>query len=178
MRAIESRLSQRLSPTLEPGSSSNDILLLGIGNFLMGDEGIGVQFIHQLAEQDIEFPNTDIMDGGVGGFTLMGHFDAYDKVIFVDATMDGKAPGTVSLIKPRFSSDFPKGLTAHDFGLKDMVESMFLLGRVPTLYLFTISIEEIKPMTVDLSPAVAASLPVLETEVGRLIQEIAEEEAE
>jgi len=51
MRAIESRLSQRLSPAPEPGSSSNDILLLGIGNFLMGDEGIGVPCTHRLEKQ-------------------------------------------------------------------------------------------------------------------------------
>ncbi len=171
MRTIENTLSRRLSPAPD-GSSSNDILLLGIGNFLMGDEGVGVQFIHRLAEQDIQFPNTDIMDGGVGGFTLMGHFDAYDKVIFVDATMDGKPPGTISLIKPRFSSDFPKGLTAHDFGLKDMVESMFLLGRVPELYLITISIAEIKPMCVELSPAVAESMQELEQQVTQLIGQL------
>ena len=176
MRDIEAKLSQRIA---QPDAKSDrpSIRLIGIGNYLMGDEGIGVQFIQWLAENDIDFPDTDILDGGVGGFTLMGHFDAYDKVIFIDATMDGKPLGTVSLIKPRFSSDFPKGLTAHDFGLKDMVESMYLLGRVPELYLYTISIEVIQPMTVNLSEEVAISIPVLHKEVGHLIEQLAPPEA-
>lgn len=168
-REIEAILSSRLSPAPEPGTSTNDILILGIGNFLMGDEGIGPQFIHEMARRQVDFPRADIMDGGVGGFTLMSHFDAYDTVIFIDATMDSQPSGTVTLIKPRFSSDFPKALSAHDFGLKDMVESMYLLGHVPQLYLFTISIAEIAPMTVEMSPAVMASIPVLEKEVGELI---------
>jgi hydrogenase maturation protease len=170
MREIEAELSRRIRPDqADPTHSGNPILLLGIGNFLMGDEGIGPQFIHELAKEGITYPQTDVLDGGVGGFTLMGHFDTYDKVIFVDATMDGRPLGTVRLIKPRFASDFPQALSAHDFGLKDMVESMYLLGRVPELYLFTVSIEEIRPMTVALSPAVAASIPVLQAEVGKLI---------
>jgi hydrogenase maturation protease len=172
MRELEAKLSQRIAAP-DATAQRPSILLIGIGNYLMGDEGIGVQFIQWLAENNVQLPDTDILDGGVGGFTLMGHFDAYDKVIFVDATMDQKPLGTVSLIKPRFSSDFPKGLTAHDFGLKDMVESMYLLGRVPELYLFTISIEEIQPMTVVLSPAVENSIPVLAREVGQLIQQLA-----
>ncbi|MBT8230877.1 MAG: hydrogenase maturation protease [Bacteroidia bacterium] len=173
MRSIEQNLSQRINQPAGKEDGKN-ILVLGIGNYLMGDEGIGVHFIHELVNKKLSFDKADILDGGVGGFMLMNYFDSYDHVIFIDATMDGKADGTISLIKPKFASDFPKALSAHDFGLKDMIESLYLLGRVPELYLFTISIPEIKPMTMELSAEVEASIPELIKKVRTLISQINE----
>lgn len=146
---------------------SNRILVMGIGNYLMGDEGIGVHLAQTLEKMGCP-PNVDVLDGGTGGFSLMGYFDEYPVIIFVDATMDGKAAGTVSLIKPKFAADFPKTLSVHDVGLKDMVEAVYITGKVPKMYLFTISIDKITPMTVDLSKEVEASIPVLIREIEQL----------
>ena len=49
--------------------------------------------------------------------------------------MDKKPAGIVSLIEPNFTSDFPKSLIAHDISLKDMIESITILGKVPKTYL-------------------------------------------
>jgi hydrogenase maturation protease len=139
---------------------SNSILILGVGNYLMGDEGIGVQTIQQMAT--IELPDyLDILDGGTGGFLLLSCFEAYSKVIFIDATMDGKPEGTISLIRPKFASDFPSALSVHDVGLKDMIEAVYLMDQVPDIHLFTVSIEEISPMTVELSEKVKNAIPNL-----------------
>lgn len=172
MRAIEATIGERLQGEKD---RKPPILILGVGNFLMGDEGIGVHFIHEIINQKIYFENADVIDGGVGGFALMSYFDEYDHIVFVDATMDGKPSGTVSEIKPRFASDFPKALSAHDFGLKDMIESQFILGKMPELYLFTISIPEIRPMTIELSSEVRAAIPELIEKVGGLVEEIGHE---
>jgi hydrogenase maturation protease len=115
------------------------ILILGIGNYLMGDEGIGVHIAHQL-EKRILPENVDVLDGGVGGFHLLSYLQDYPQVIMIDATIKDKPTGTVDLIQPKFSSDFPKGLSAHDIGLKDLVESAILLGHLPKMHLITISI--------------------------------------
>lgn len=77
----------------------------------------------------------------------------------IDATMDGNPPGTLRVIKPRFASDFPRSLTAHDIGLRDLVESMALLGRFPRITLITVSIEEIQSMSTELSSSLQKSLP-------------------
>ena len=154
--------------------TESKVLIIGIGNYLMGDEGIGVHFIQYLEKHQISFTQTDILDGGTGGFILLGILEAYDIIIFIDATMDGNAPGTISLIKPKFASDFPNGLTAHDFGLKDLVESMYLLGNAQEMYLFTISIDEIKPMHINLSPEVKSSIPILVDRVRQLISDLLE----
>ena len=79
-----------------------DILVMGIGNFLMGDEGVGVHFIINY-EKNLSTREVEVLDGGTGGFHLMSHFEGHEKVILIDATMDGKPPGTVTLLKPKFS---------------------------------------------------------------------------
>lgn len=132
---------------------SGSVLVMGVGNYLMGDEGIGVHLIQKMAQRQLP-DYMDILDGGTGGFLLLNCFDSYPQVIFIDATMDGKAPGTISLTRPRFASDFPSALSVHDVGLKDMVEAMFLSGHIPELHLVTISIDKIDPMCMELSDAV------------------------
>lgn len=137
---------------------SNSILILGVGNYLMGDEGVGVHLIQEMAKMDLP-EYLDILDGGTGGFLLLSCFEAYKTVIFVDATMDGKAEGTISLIRPKFASDFPSALSVHDVGLKDMIEAVYLMDSKPKIPLFTISIKEMVPMTIELSSSVKEAIP-------------------
>ena len=137
---------------------SDSILILGIGNYLMGDEGVGVQLIQYMNDMQLP-PQIDILDGGTGGFLLLSCIEAYGEIIFVDATMDGKKEGTVSLINPKFASDFPTALSVHDIGLKDMIEAVYLLDKRPKIRLITVTINEMKPMTLELSNNVARAIP-------------------
>ena len=137
---------------------SNSILIMGVGNYLMGDEGIGVHVIQEMSKNTLP-EYIDILDGGTGGFLLLNCFEAYSTVIFVDATMDGKPAGTISLIRPKFASDFPSALSVHDVGLKDMIEAVYLMEKIPDIHLFTVSIEEFNPMTVELNDKVKAIIP-------------------
>lgn len=147
----------------------NKILVLGIGNYLMGDEGIGVHVIKSISEK--LFPeNVSILDGGTGGFHLLSYFQEYPKIIMIDATMDGSPAGTLKVITPKFASDFPTALSAHDIGLKDMIESMHLLGNMPKIYLITVSITEIKSMTTELSNEVKSSIPAIVKKIEELIK--------
>lgn len=140
-------------------------LVLGVGNLLLGDEGVGV---HAIRRQETEaLPgNVDVLDGGTGGFHLLALFEEYDPVILIDATMDGRPPGTVTLTRPRFASDFPRTLSAHDIGLRDLLESAQLLGPLPELCLVTVSIENIQPMSMVLSHGVKGSID----EVARTVR--------
>ena len=133
---------------------------MGVGNVLMGDEGIGVHAVRAL-EAKAWPPHVSLLDGGTGGFHLLSTFGECDVLIMIDATLDGRAPGTVSVIEPRYAEDFPKALSAHDIGLKDLVESAALLGMMPRVILVTISVAELQPMQMTMSPAVEASLPAV-----------------
>jgi hydrogenase maturation protease len=150
-------------------ADSRKPLILGVGNLLMGDEGIGVAAIQRL-EQNGFGRHAELVDGGTSGFHLLSLFRDQPRIILIDATTDGQPPGTVSLIRPRFAADFPPTLTAHDIGLKDLIESAALLGDLPDVDLITISISDLSSMTMELSPSVAAALPRVETLVKECLQ--------
>jgi hydrogenase maturation protease len=133
-------------------------VILGVGNVLMGDEGVGVLVARQLAGVDLP-AGVDVVDGGTGGFHLLQYFEEYDRVVLVDATLDGQAPGSVSVTKPRFSSDYPPTLSAHDIGLKDLLDAVYLLGHTPEVVLFAISVAIVDGVTLELSPDVATVVP-------------------
>ena len=147
------------------------ILILGIGNLLMGDEGVGVHTIKALEGKS--FPDdVDILDGGTGGFHLMAYFQEYENIIMIDATMDKKPAGTVSIIEPKFASDFPKTLSAHDIGLKDMIESVTIIGKLPKIYLITVTIDTIQSMQMELSTKVKDAIPEVIEKIDALVSVI------
>jgi hydrogenase maturation protease len=133
------------------------ILILGIGNLLMGDEGVGVHAVRALQEESLP-AGAEILDGGTGGFHLLSYLCDYPTVILIDAVMDGRDPGTVAVTRPKFLSDYPRSLGAHDIGLRDLIESAALLGPLPAMLLVTISIAEIQSGTMELTPAVQKAL--------------------
>jgi hydrogenase maturation protease len=144
------------------------ILVMGIGNVLMGDEGVGVHVAHRL-EQDSLPSHVDVLDGGTGGFHLLDELSSHEKVVLIDATMDGQPAGTVSVTEPRYASDFPPTLTAHDIGLRDLVVSAALLGGLPRMRLITVSIDDMQSMQMTLSAPVSAAVPRVVEQVWQLI---------
>ncbi len=132
-------------------------LILGVGNLLMGDEGVGVHALRAL-EADPP-PGVRLLDGGTGGVNLLTEIQTADRVIMIDATRDGQPAGTLIHLRPGCPGDLPRGLSAHDFGVKDLFAAAALLGDFPDIHLFTISVEDLQPMSMDLSPEVAAAVP-------------------
>jgi hydrogenase maturation protease len=133
------------------------VLVLGVGNLLMGDEGVGVHVL-RLLEKEAPPDGVRLLDGGTGGINLLLEFDGMRDIVLIDATRDGKPAGTVTFLQPRDAGELPRGLGAHDFGLKDLFAVSALAGKSPSIHLFTISVEEIRPMSMELSPAVAAAV--------------------
>lgn len=134
------------------------VLVLGVGNILMGDEGVGVHVLRHLEQQPL-VDKVRLLDGGTGGINLLTELDGARAVVLIDATRDGQKAGTITYLQPRQVGDLPRGLGAHDFGLKDLFATAELLGHCPELHLYTISVETLKPMCMELSPEVAAAVP-------------------
>lgn len=146
-------------PSLFLFSIMNDkILILGIGNLLMGDEGIGIHIVREF-EKVNKFSNVEIVDGGTGGFHLLSYLQDYKKIVIVDAAIGNEVAGTIKVIKPKYASDFPKSLTAHDIGLKDLIESAAILGDLPDITLMIVFIDKITNMEIELSSQVESIIP-------------------
>lgn len=154
-------------------SQPKSILILGIGNYLMGDEGVGVHIAEHLIAEELP-ANVSVLDGGTGGFHLLDHFEQHEHVILVDATLDGNAPGTIRLIKPKFAKDFPQAMSTHDIGLKDMVSALQLLGTMPEIHLFVVSIESIQQQGIELTGDVKKILPQLKNQILELVERLNE----
>lgn len=134
-------------------------LILGVGNLLLQDEGVGIHVIHALEKETLP-PSTTLLDGGTGGFHLIGWLEKYDRIIMIDATLDENPPGTIRLIRPHYASDFPPLMSAHEIGLKDMIEVMQLSsGKLPEIHLFVVSVVNINQVGMTLSPLIKAAVP-------------------
>jgi len=140
--------------------TNSNLLILGIGNYLMGDEGVGVHTALRLQEMALP-AQIEIVDGGTGGFHLLQYFEDHDTVILIDATLDGNAPGTIRLIEPRFAQDFPRAMSTHDIGLRDMVSALQWMEKMPHIYLFVVSIETIQQQGIELTSAIENAMPLL-----------------
>ena len=142
------------------------VLILGIGNILMGDEGVGVHVVNSLEKAALP-ADVEVLDGGVGSFLLLEPMQDADKVILIDATIDGQMAGSVRRITPKYSKDYPKTLTAHDIGLKDLIDVFYLLGDSPEVTLFAVSIPSLQDMHMELSPELEQAVP----RVARMVME-------
>lgn len=129
-------------------------LVLGLGNVLMGDEGVGVHAVRALEEHPLP-ANVECLDGGTGGFVLLEPLQSAGRILIVDAAADGNPPGTVTRTTPRFSRDYPPTLTAHDIGVKDLLDVFYIQGGGPNVVLYAIAIDPQQPISMELSAGAA-----------------------
>ena len=149
--------------------SNPKTLVLGLGNVLMGDEGIGVHIVRAVEQHTLPV-SVECLDGGTGGFILLGPLESADHIILIDATDDGNAPGTVSRTTPHFSKDYPPTLTAHDIGIKDLLDAFYMQGGRRDVVLYTVTIDPRQPISLELS---ALGARAAEEVVRRILAELA-----
>ncbi len=142
-------------------------LILGVGNLLLKDEGVGIHVIRALEQENLP-SGVHLMDGGTGGFHLISWIEEYDRIIMIDATLDKNPPGTVRVLRPKYSSEFPPLMSAHEIGLRDMMSIMELTETMPQIDLIVISVEDISEVGMELTPKVEAAVP----EVIRIVKEL------
>lgn len=131
-------------------NSSHKTLVLGLGNVIMGDEGIGVHVVRDLVQQALP-QNVECLDGGTGGFVLLEPLESASRIFLVDATADGNAIGTVTRTTPKFSRDYPPTLTAHDIGVKDLLDAFYMQGSSRDVILYAITIDPHQRISMELS---------------------------
>ena len=108
------------------------IAVLGIGNLLLSDDGVGVHVIKKLQEE-YEFPDSvELIDGGTKGLDLLPLFEGKDKILIVDAANFRKEPGTIDTVEgdkiPAFLSS---KLSVHQIGLPDTLFAAKLMDIAP-----------------------------------------------
>jgi hydrogenase maturation protease len=133
--------------------------VLGLGNVLMADEGVGVHVVRALEGRALP-PGVECLDGGTGGFILLEPMQDADRIVMIDAAADGNPIGTVTRTVPRFSRDYPPTLTAHDVGIKDLLDLFYMLDGGREVVLYAITIDPLQPIAMSLSPTIAQAARV------------------
>ena len=101
---------------------SNSIVLLGVGNILLTDEGFGVHVVNQLREDYVFNPPITILDGGTMGMELLTYMRGMTKLLLVDAINGGDAPGTVSEFPhEEMHTYFTEAISVHEVGMQDIL---------------------------------------------------------
>lgn len=131
-------------------------LLLGIGNILMGDDGIGVHVARALAPESDELGVT-VEDGGTGGISLLDLFEAYDEILVIDAAGIGRRPGDVEAVRPEMICA-RRAWSGHDHGLVDVLRLMEVFPAGRTIRILGVQPARIFPST-DLSPEMRVAFP-------------------
>lgn len=150
----------------------DNILVLGLGNILLGDEGVGVRVVEYLQER-YDFPEeVKVMDGGTLGLDLLPYLEDAERLIVVDAVQARKAPGTLLRLA---GSEIPVFLdaskvSAHQEGLEDLLAVAALKGYLPEEVILWGAQIESMGVSLDLSSPVAAQVPVL---AGKVLAELA-----
>jgi hydrogenase maturation protease len=137
-------------------------LVLGLGNILLRDEGVGVRVVERLQELYRFPPEVQVLDGGTLGLDLMSYVEAADRLLVIDAMDAGAEAGTLGRLEgeevPAFLS---VKLSPHQMGLSDLLAAARLRDAYPEQVVLWGVQPEVVDVGLDLSPAVAAQVDVL-----------------
>lgn len=135
------------------------IVVLGIGNILMTDEGIGPHTVEALQARYVLPRSVEVIDGGTAGMELIRYVSNADHLIVVDAVRVNQPPASiVRMTGDAVPAFFRTKLSPHQVGLSDLLATLAILGESPgTVTLIGVQPESFD-MSLELSPLVAAKL--------------------
>jgi hydrogenase maturation protease len=141
---------------------NTQIVVLGLGNILLRDEGVGVRVIEELQRSYDFFPPVKMLDGGTAGFGLVTEIEDCKKLLVVDAVKAGNEPGTVYKFKSGdITVTIPQTLSVHDLGFFEALEQWKMLGINPEVIFFGIEPEDMNSWGFDLTPSIQNKMPKL-----------------
>lgn len=135
------------------------IVVLGIGNVLMQDEGVGVHAAKALLQHYDLAENVEVVDGGTTGMELLPLLEGVDHLIVVDAIRVGQPPASVVRLEgDQVPAFFKTKLSPHQIGLSDVLAALAFKGSAPG-HVVLIGVEPVQlSLGLELSPEVKAHL--------------------
>jgi hydrogenase maturation protease len=106
-------------------------LVLGLGNLLLCDDGVGVHAIQSLQSDPRVPPDAVLMDGGTQGLSLLPHISGFRRLLVIDAVDVGEEPGALIRLEGAAVDNLPGKPSVHQLGFADLVVAMKLLGEPP-----------------------------------------------
>lgn len=151
--------------------NDSNITLLGVGNILLTDEGLGVHVVREM-EQEYSFtPEINIVDGGTMGMELLSYMRGMTKLLLVDAVNGGETPGTVYEFPHQQTEDYFTGsISVHEVGMQDILR----IRAIQEKPLEDATVIGVEPESLDIgltpSETVQAVLPEVKQRVIRQLE--------
>ena len=138
------------------------ILVLGLGNTIMTDDGFGVKAVTTLSSRFHFHGPVTLLDGGTLGLDLLPYLEEVERLLIIDALDMRAEPGTISRLEgEEVPRAFASKLSVHQMGLQDLLAVAELQGHVPQeLVVWGVQPESIE-MGTELTPVVEEALPVV-----------------
>jgi hydrogenase maturation protease len=159
---------------------SKRILVAGVGNVFLGDDGFGVEVVRRLAGRELP-EGVEVADFGIRGMDLVYALqDDYDAIVFVDATPRGEEPGTVYLLEPEIKDDGEVVLDTHGMDPVKVIKFARTLGARPGRTLVVgcepqVVMEDYEDMQMELSEPVRTAVEEAAKLVESLVEKINKE---
>ncbi len=140
-------------------------MVLGLGNILLSDEGLGVRVVERLQGSCRFPPEVSIMDGGTLGLDLLPYLEGVDHLLVIDALETGKGPGTIArLVGDEVPASLSVKISPHQMGLADLLAA----ARLRDLYPQKITLLGMQPGSIDAGLDLS---PPVEAQIDRLVDE-------
>lgn len=137
------------------------ILIMGVGNPLMGDDGIGPRVVEMLSAGYVFPDNVEVVDAGTMSYMILDMLRDIEDLILIDAMQcETTPPGTVVVMTPEEIAPNQVSHSMHDVGIVDVLQAAGFMGRAPQTVVVGIQIDAIEQFVLELSDPVAAAVPV------------------
>lgn len=147
------------------------ILVMGLGNLVMSDDGLGGRVITELEKRYQPNPQVNLLDGGTLGLDLLPRLEGIDQLLIIDALQMDVPPGTIFRLE---GDDVPRAfankLSVHQMGLQDLLAVAELQGHLPRQLVVIGAQSATIEMSMDFSPAIAAAFDAV---IAAVLDELA-----
>lgn len=135
------------------------VLVLGVGNLLLKDEGVGVHVAHELMKMELP-PQVEVIDAGTAALDMSHIISEADRLIVVDALKGGHEPGAIYRVRPEDLTITPAefNVSLHQSNLIETLMMIEQIGRRPPTIIIGVEPKEIT-WDLELSPEIRARLP-------------------
>jgi hydrogenase maturation protease len=138
--------------------------VLGIGNILLEDEGLGIRALELLQRGHVLPPGVETLDGGTTGMGLLDDISGREHLIVLDAVQTGEPPGTLVVMRgDRVPVYFGLRITPHQLGLSDVLATLELSGEQPG----SVTVLGLVPHSLDMSLELSAAI---QERLGSLVE--------
>lgn len=148
---------------------SPKIMVMGVGNILLSDEGLGVRFLDEMAKVPLP-ENVELLEGGTAGLELVHLIQEVDFLIIIDAINAKVEPGALFRFQPGDVQVFPDQyeVSFHQIGIVEVLAMANVLGRAPQTLIFGVQPKSLE-WGMEISPEIEELFPLL---VKRVLDEI------